>query len=60
MSTRQMREEAQALLVKAEETLGTGDVEASTKMIQDAQATMEKADAIDITNSQIKSLKGGL
>jgi len=58
MSTRQMREEAQALLVKAEETLGTGDVEASTKMIQDAQATMEKADAIDITNSQIKSLKG--
>ena len=58
MSTRQMREEAQALLVKAEETLGTGDVEASTNMIQDAQATMEKADAIDASASQIKALKG--
>jgi len=58
MSTKQMREEAQALLAKAEETLTDGDVEASTKMIQDAQATMEKADAIDATNSQIKALKG--
>ncbi len=58
MSTKQMREEAQALLVKAEETLGTGDVQASGKMIEDAQATMEKADAIDASASQIKALKG--
>ena len=58
MSTKEMREEAQALLVKAEQTLTDGDVEASTKMIEDAKSTMDKADAIDASASQIKALKG--
>ena len=58
MSTKEIREQAQALLTQAEQTLENGDVEASAKMIVDAQATMQKADAIDASASQIKALKG--
>ena len=58
MSTKEIRQEANALLVNAEESLGQGNVEAFEKQITDAQSKMEKADQIDVAASQLKALKG--
>lgn len=58
MSTKEIRQEANALLVNAETSLEEGNVEAFEKQIVDAQAKMEKADQIDTAASQLKSLKG--
>ena len=58
MSTKDIRQEANALLVNAETSLSEGNVEAFEKQIVDAQAKMEEADKIDTAASQLKALKG--
>ena len=58
MSTKEIRQEANALLVNAEASLGEGNVEAFEKQIVDAQAKLEEADKIDTAASQLKALKG--
>ena len=58
MSTKDIRQEANALLVNAETSLSEGNVEAFETQIVEAQAKMEEADKIDTAASQLKALKG--
>jgi HK97 family phage major capsid protein len=58
LSTKEIRQEANALLVNAEASLEEGNVEAFEKQIVDAKAKMEKADQIDTAASQLKVLQG--
>lgn len=58
MDTAKIREEAGALLAKAEGALGEGKIEEFEKMVEDAKSGMEKADSIDAANSELKKLQG--
>jgi len=58
LSTKEIRQEANALLVNAEASLGEGNVEAFEKQIVDAQAMMAQADKVDAATSQLKVLQG--
>ena len=58
MSTKEIRQEANALLVKAEAALSDDNVEGFEGMISDAQGKMEQADKIDQAASQLKKLQG--
>ena len=58
MSTKEIRQEANALLVKAEAALSDDNVEGFEGMISDAQGKMEQADKIDAAASQLKKLQG--
>lgn len=58
MSTKDIRQEANALLASAEKSLEEGNIESFEKQITDAKAKMEKADQIDTATSELKALKG--
>jgi len=58
LNTKEMRQEANALLGQAEVSLKDGNVEEFDRMIADAQAKMEEADKIDAAASQLKILQG--
>ena len=58
MSTKEIRQEANALLVKAEAALSDDNVAGFEGMISDAQAKMEQADKSDQAASQLKKLQG--
>ena len=58
MNTRQMREEAGALLKTAQVSLDEGDVEQFEKIILDAQIKMKNADDIDEAATKLKALSG--
>jgi len=58
LNTRQMREEAGALLKTAQESLDKGDVEQFEKIIFDAQIKMKEADSIDEAQTKLKALSG--
>ena len=58
MNTRQLREEAGALLKTAQASLDKGDVEQFEKIILDAQIKMKNADDIDAAESKLKALSG--
>jgi HK97 family phage major capsid protein len=58
LSTKDIRQKANALLTDAETSLEEGNVEAFEKQIADAQAKMAEADKIDTAESQLKALKG--
>jgi HK97 family phage major capsid protein len=58
LDTAKIREEAGALLAKAEGALGEGKIEEFEKMVEDAKSGMEKADSIDAANSELKKLQG--
>ena len=58
MDTKSLREEAGALLTLADEKIKDGDIEQADKMLEDAKAKMEKAEAIDLAQSKIKALSG--
>ena len=61
MSTKIMRQEATALLAKAEQALNEDDVEGFNGMIVDAQTKMEKADQLDAAVEEVLAdlRKGG-
>ena len=58
MSTKEIRQEANALLASAETSLEEGNIESFEKQIVDAKAKMEKADQVDAATSELKALKG--
>lgn len=58
MSTKEIRQEANALLASAETSLEEGNIESFEKQIVDAKAKMEKADQVDTAASQLKALQG--
>ena len=58
MGTKQMREEAGALLKSAQASLDNGDVGQFEKIILDAQIKMETADGIDEAQAKLKALSG--
>ena len=58
MNTREIREEAGALLKTAQESLDKGDVGQFDRIISDAQAKMTEADNIDDARSKLKALSG--
>ena len=58
MSTKEIRQEANALLASAETSLEEGNIESFEKQIVDAQAKMAEADKIDTATSELKALKG--
>jgi len=58
MATNDMRNHAQYLLSKAEETLQEGKVDDAKKMMEEAKAEIDSADAKDEAQSQLDRLKG--
>ena len=58
MNTREMREQASALLNVAETELAKGEVETSIRMVTEAQEKMAHADSIDQAETRIAALKG--
>ena len=57
MTTKEMREEAHAIVKNAESVLESGDVEQFTNMISDAKEKMEKADQIDAARRELKAVE---
>ena len=55
-STKDIRQEANALLASAETSLEEGNIESFEKQMTDAKAKMEKADQIDAATSELKAL----
>ena len=58
MDTTKVRQEAGALLAKAENALGEGNVEEFQRIVDDARAKMDSADSIDKAASDLKKLQG--
>ena len=58
MNTREMREQAAALLSVAETELEKGEVDTFNRMITEAQEKMEQADIFDQAASKVAVLKG--
>ena len=58
MDTSKIREEAGALLVKAEVAIAEGNVEESQRIMKDAQEKIEQADSIDSAASELKKMQG--
>ena len=58
MGTKEMRDQATALLLGAETSLQDGELEAGQKQMQDASDMMDKAEAIDQAASKVKALQG--
>jgi HK97 family phage major capsid protein len=57
MTTKEMREEAHAIVKNAESVLESGDVEQFNNMISDAKEKMEKADQIDAAHRELKAVE---
>ena len=58
MNTREMREQAAALLSVAETELEKGEVDSFNRMITEAQEKMEQADTFDQAATKMAALKG--
>ena len=58
MDTREMRKEAKALLLRAQEVLKDGDVEQVDRLHDDAKAKMELATRIEKSEEKVKALYG--
>jgi hypothetical protein len=58
LNTREMRKEAKALLLRAQEVLKDGDVEQVDRLHDDAKAKMELASRIEKSEEKVKALSG--
>ena len=58
METKEMRDQAAALLDQAQTAIDQGELETFQRLAAEAQATMEKADQIDAAASQVRKLRG--
>ena len=58
METKEMRDQAGALLDQAQTAIDQGELETFQRLAGEAQATMEKADQIDAAASQVRKLRG--
>jgi HK97 family phage major capsid protein len=60
LSTKEIRNEANVLLIQAETELGKGEGEAAIRMIEEAESKSRQADALEQAEAQIKAMKGEL
>jgi len=58
VTTKILREEAQALAEQAQVALGKGDLDEMNRLAEDAEAKMTSADAMDAGASRLKALTG--
>ena len=58
MESRDLRDQATALVTMAGPELEKGETEAADRMIDQAQEMMQKADSIDATATRMKALQG--
>ena len=58
MESRDLRDQATALVTMAGTELEKGETEAADRMIDQAQEMMQKADSIDATATRMKALQG--
>ena len=58
MDTKEIRNQAGALLDQAQTAIEQGELDAFQRLADEAHATMEKADQIDAAASQVRKLRG--
>ena len=58
MDTKEMRNQAGALLDQAQTAIEQGELDTFQRLAEEAQSTMEKADAADAAASQVRKLRG--
>ena len=58
MDTKELRNQASALLDQAQTAVEQGEMETFQRLADEAQVTMEKADQIDAAASQVQKLRG--
>ena len=58
MDTKEIRNQAGALLDQAQAAIEQGELDTFQRLADEAHATMEKADQIDAAASQVRKLRG--
>mgnify|MGYP003153154467 CR=1 FL=1 len=58
MDTKELRNQAGALLDQAQTAIEQGEMDTFQRLAEEAQSTMEKADAADAAASQVRKLRG--
>ena len=58
MDTKEMRNQAGALLDQAQTAIEQGEMDTFQRLAEEAQSTMEKADQADAAASQVRKLRG--